>query len=97
MHRGRDVGISVEPFPELPDVADDDVEDDDVPVYAAPAEPEDVVELPDEPPDPSLLTPQGRYRASVTEDPDFRWRVPSGRFLTRATGEAAKGRISRGS
>jgi S-DNA-T family DNA segregation ATPase FtsK/SpoIIIE len=36
------------------------------------------------------LTPQGRYRASVTEDPDFVWRVPSARPLTRSTGEAAK-------
>ena len=25
------------------------------------------------------LTPQGRYRASVTDDPDFAWRVPSAR------------------
>jgi S-DNA-T family DNA segregation ATPase FtsK/SpoIIIE len=36
------------------------------------------------------LTPQGRYRASVTDDPDFEWRVPKTRFLTRSTGEAAK-------
>ncbi len=36
------------------------------------------------------LTPQGRYRASVTDDPDFEWRVPGPRFLTRSTGEAAK-------
>jgi S-DNA-T family DNA segregation ATPase FtsK/SpoIIIE len=36
------------------------------------------------------LTPQGRYRASVTDDPDFVWKVPAGRFLTRSTGEAAK-------
>ena len=36
------------------------------------------------------LTPQGRFRASVTEDPDFDWRVPSPRFLVRSTGEAAK-------
>ena len=28
------------------------------------------------------LTPQGRLRASVTDDPDFVWRVPSARFLT---------------
>jgi S-DNA-T family DNA segregation ATPase FtsK/SpoIIIE len=42
------------------------------------------------PPDPSQLTPQGRYRASVTDDPDFDWRVPSARSLTRSTGEAAK-------
>ncbi len=31
------------------------------------------------------LTPQGRYRASVTEDPEFVWRVPNGRFLTRSS------------
>ncbi len=36
------------------------------------------------------LTPQGRYRASITDDPDFVWRVPSARALTRSTGEAAK-------
>jgi DNA segregation ATPase FtsK/SpoIIIE, S-DNA-T family len=36
------------------------------------------------------LTPQGRYRASITDDPDFHWRVPVARFLTRSTGEAAK-------
>ncbi len=36
------------------------------------------------------LTPQGRYRAEVTDDPDFVWRVPSARFLVRSTGEAAK-------
>jgi S-DNA-T family DNA segregation ATPase FtsK/SpoIIIE len=41
-------------------------------------------------PDPSQLTPQGRYRASVTDDPDFHWRVPSARSLTRSVGEAAK-------
>jgi DNA segregation ATPase FtsK/SpoIIIE, S-DNA-T family len=40
--------------------------------------------------DPSELTPAGRYRASVTDDPDFVWRVPRARFLTRSTGEAAK-------
>jgi S-DNA-T family DNA segregation ATPase FtsK/SpoIIIE len=40
--------------------------------------------------DPSELTPAGRYRASVTDDPDFVWRVPSGRNLVRSTGEAAK-------
>ena len=35
--------------------------------------------------DQAELTPQGRYRASVTEDPDFVWRVPSARNLTRST------------
>ncbi len=36
------------------------------------------------------LTPQGRYRASVTDDPDFEWRLPSTRSLTRSSGDAAK-------
>jgi S-DNA-T family DNA segregation ATPase FtsK/SpoIIIE len=36
------------------------------------------------------LTPQGRFRASVTDDPDFVWRLPSARFLVRSTGDAAK-------
>jgi S-DNA-T family DNA segregation ATPase FtsK/SpoIIIE len=40
--------------------------------------------------DADALTPQGRFRASVTDDPDFVWRVPSSRFLVRSTGEAAK-------
>ncbi len=40
--------------------------------------------------DSSELTPAGRYRGSVTDDPDFVWRVPSARFLVRSTGEAAK-------
>jgi DNA segregation ATPase FtsK/SpoIIIE, S-DNA-T family len=36
------------------------------------------------------LTPQGRFRASITDDPAFQWRVPPPRSLTRSTGEAAK-------
>jgi DNA segregation ATPase FtsK/SpoIIIE, S-DNA-T family len=40
--------------------------------------------------DPADLTPQGRYRDAVTDDPDFEWQVPDGRFLTRSTAEAAK-------
>jgi S-DNA-T family DNA segregation ATPase FtsK/SpoIIIE len=39
---------------------------------------------------PEDLTPQGRYRASITDDPNFNWRVPPARFLTRSTGEAAR-------
>ena len=49
-------------------------------------EPEDEPPLPE----PSDLTPQGRYRSSVTDDPSFTWRVPSARFLVRSTGDAAK-------
>jgi DNA segregation ATPase FtsK/SpoIIIE, S-DNA-T family len=69
--------------PELP--LDDDL-GDDVPVDEPAAE----VSGPARAVDPSELTPQGRYRGSVTDDPDFRWQVPDPRFLTRATGEAAK-------
>jgi S-DNA-T family DNA segregation ATPase FtsK/SpoIIIE len=36
------------------------------------------------------LTPQGRYRGTVTEDPDFEWKLPDSRALKRSTGEAAK-------
>ncbi|MDQ6745957.1 MAG: DNA translocase FtsK, partial [Actinomycetota bacterium] len=45
---------------------------------------------PGRPVGPEDLTPQGRLRASVTDDPDFVWRVPGARSLTRSTGEAAR-------
>ena len=40
---------------------------------------------------PEDLTPQGRYRASITDDPDFEWRVPVGALpdpLDRRGGQA---------
>jgi S-DNA-T family DNA segregation ATPase FtsK/SpoIIIE len=40
--------------------------------------------------DPSQLTPQGRFRASVTDDPSFTWRIPNARFLTRSGGDSLK-------
>jgi S-DNA-T family DNA segregation ATPase FtsK/SpoIIIE len=40
--------------------------------------------------EPDDLTPRGRYRSSVTDDPDFDWRIPNPRFLTRSGGEDAK-------
>ncbi|MGZ4176149.1 MAG: DNA translocase FtsK [Solirubrobacteraceae bacterium] len=64
--------------------------------------PEDEIDVSDERPeppaqpparpqvDPADLTPQGRYREAITDDPDFEWQLPSTRFLTRSTGEAAK-------
>jgi S-DNA-T family DNA segregation ATPase FtsK/SpoIIIE len=39
---------------------------------------------------PEDLTPQGRYRASVTDDPAFIWRVPSARLLVHSSGDAAR-------
>jgi S-DNA-T family DNA segregation ATPase FtsK/SpoIIIE len=59
-------------------------------------EPEPLPEIPESEPkprpevDPTELTPQGRYRSSITEDPDFEWRVPSARPLTRSTGEESR-------
>jgi len=41
--------------------------------------------------DPGELTPQGRLRDSVTDDPSFVWELPdAGRLLTRSTGEQAR-------
>ncbi|HEY5198381.1 MAG TPA: DNA translocase FtsK [Solirubrobacteraceae bacterium] len=36
------------------------------------------------------LTPQGRYRGSVTDDPDFVWRLPKPTVLTRSTAEQSR-------
>jgi DNA segregation ATPase FtsK/SpoIIIE, S-DNA-T family len=40
--------------------------------------------------DEARLTPQGRYRAAVTDDPDFEWELPDPRALKRSNGETAK-------
>ncbi|MDO8188090.1 DNA translocase FtsK [Conexibacter sp. JD483] len=79
---------------------DDEDDDADEPVAADEAEiPELELEEPDEPGvttgptepvDPADLTPQGRYRASVTDSPDFVWQVPSSRFLKRSTAEQTR-------
>jgi S-DNA-T family DNA segregation ATPase FtsK/SpoIIIE len=41
-------------------------------------------------PNPEDLTPQGRYRASVTDSPEFEWTLPDTAFLKRSTGDASK-------
>src|SRR4051794_9025376 len=41
-------------------------------------------------PDAGDLTPQGRYRASVTDAPDFEWTIPGTAFLKRSSAEASK-------
>jgi S-DNA-T family DNA segregation ATPase FtsK/SpoIIIE len=41
--------------------------------------------------DPAELTPQGRLRGVVTDDPGFVWQLPDAeRFLTRSTGEQTR-------
>lgn len=75
-------------FPEL--AAGDDLDDDEIPELE--------LEEPEEPGvttgptdvDPADLTPQGRYRASVTDSDDFVWNVPDSRFLTRSTAEQTR-------
>ncbi len=48
-------------------------------------------EAPAEPIDESLLTPQGRLRDAVTDDPEFVWELPGAeRILTRSTAEQAR-------
>ncbi len=39
---------------------------------------------------PDDLTPQGRLRASVTDDPDFLWRLPDRRLLRRSSAEQTR-------
>jgi len=45
---------------------------------------------PAQPVDPADLTPQGRYRGSVTDDPAFVWSVPDARFLKRSTADQSR-------
>jgi len=41
--------------------------------------------------DPAELTPQGRLRGAVTDDPDFVWELPdASRLLTRSSGEQTR-------
>jgi DNA segregation ATPase FtsK/SpoIIIE, S-DNA-T family len=79
-----------EPEPEQPTTEQDAVEI-----------PELEIEEPDEPGvlaergpagdvDPAELTPQGRYRASVTDDPGFVWKIPNPRFLKRSTADQSR-------
>ena len=41
-------------------------------------------------PEPEQLTPQGRFRASVTDDPHFQWKLPRRSVLTRSTAEQVR-------
>jgi S-DNA-T family DNA segregation ATPase FtsK/SpoIIIE len=76
-----------EDAPILGDLEEGKLDDEDEafappPIDEEPAVPREV--------DPSELTPQGRYRSSVTDDPDFEWRLPGTRLLVRSSAEAAR-------
>ncbi|HET9737695.1 MAG TPA: DNA translocase FtsK 4TM domain-containing protein [Solirubrobacteraceae bacterium] len=66
-----------EPEPEPQPRLAEDPETDEPGVTRASADPED-------------LTPQGRYRSSVTESPDFEWTAPDPSALKRSSEEAAR-------
>jgi S-DNA-T family DNA segregation ATPase FtsK/SpoIIIE len=92
--------------PSLDGIEDDPFADDaptsEQPALGEPEIPELEAEEPDEPgvttagapgaidPADADLTPQGRYRASVTDDPEFVWKVPTARFLTRSTADQSR-------
>jgi len=40
--------------------------------------------------DDTQLTPQGRFRAAVTDDPSFHWRLPKPKLLTRSSAEQVR-------
>ncbi|HEV2752659.1 MAG TPA: DNA translocase FtsK [Solirubrobacteraceae bacterium] len=73
------------PEEELPPDAEDDAPSDRADLESDPGEePTAVVRAED-------LTPQGRLRASVTDDPAFQWKLPAPRrVLTRSTAEQAR-------
>ncbi|HKG62650.1 MAG TPA: DNA translocase FtsK 4TM domain-containing protein [Solirubrobacteraceae bacterium] len=92
-----------ERFPDLyggesrPEPAPEPVEEEDEPQLELP-EPDEEPSLAEDADeegvhkshDPADLTPQGRYRASVTDSPDFEWTVPDPRFLKRSSAEASR-------
>ncbi|HEX4805350.1 MAG TPA: DNA translocase FtsK [Conexibacter sp.] len=99
--RERYPDLYADETPETADAFAEDVAPEPEPVVpdAAAEEPLRQLELeePDEPGvttapdvDRSDLTPQGRYRASVTDDPDFVWRTPDPRFLKRSTADQSR-------
>jgi DNA segregation ATPase FtsK/SpoIIIE, S-DNA-T family len=93
--------VMARPFfdePDEPSAAPIDLEPDPLfeeepePEHYAPVEDEDLEpELPEEEVAQTLdigpddLTPQGRYRASITDHPDFVWKRPSARVLPRSS------------
>jgi S-DNA-T family DNA segregation ATPase FtsK/SpoIIIE len=72
----EDLTIEDETVPEL-EVLAEDPEEDEPGVARTTPEPED-------------LTPQGRYRSTITDSPEFEWRLPDTAFLRRSTGDASK-------
>jgi S-DNA-T family DNA segregation ATPase FtsK/SpoIIIE len=79
----------LEPEPEQTEDTEDQLElpePDEEPSLAEDADEEGVTRSHDS----ADLTPQGRYRASVTDSPEFEWTIPDPRFLKRSSAEASR-------
>src|SRR4051812_40341726 len=75
-----------EPEPEAEPLAEEPLDPVEEEIEEEPA-PADVTQAID----PSQLTPQGRYRSEVTDDPDFVWNRPRpDKVLVRSTAEQAR-------
>jgi S-DNA-T family DNA segregation ATPase FtsK/SpoIIIE len=59
-------------------------------VEAEPLNEADNEQLPLPAVDEEQLTPMGRFRAAVTDDPSFEWRLPRASLLTRSTSEQTR-------
>jgi DNA segregation ATPase FtsK/SpoIIIE, S-DNA-T family len=78
--------IDPEPYepPQFHDFASEFTDQD--PIEDIDPEPDDDAAIPaPEAPIDELLTPRGRFRASVTDDPAFHWRLPKRGVLTRSS------------
>ena len=71
--------VAEEPFEEDEDVVEEPEGEDDEP------EPDGVMEI-----RPEDLTPQGRLRGSITDDPSFQWKTPRPNILKRSSAEQSK-------
>ncbi len=80
-----DAGLAPEDEPEPPPPAYEEPEPDDEP--DAGTEPDATAAMPARPITAGDLTPQGRLRGSVTDDPEFEWRLPSVNLLKRSSNE----------
>jgi S-DNA-T family DNA segregation ATPase FtsK/SpoIIIE len=80
------------PSPGPPDPGPDLPDGDATPAEPDRAEPieHDLDERPGDDAGAGELTPQGRYRGSVTDDPDFVWRLPKPSVLTRSSAEQSR-------
>jgi len=73
--------------PDFPDIDGDAELDAEEPDFSVP-EHEPAVHRP--PVDAAQLTPQGRFRAALTDDPSFQWRLPKPKLLTRSSAEQVR-------